>query len=75
MLGPAASSSSAGPARTPSCPATGAQPGVPGDPGSLPRLRDMDAAFPFADSTSSKAEHVFQRHTHTDTHRHTHRGC
>lgn len=38
-----------------------------GDLGSLPRLRDTAATFPFASSTSSKAEHVSQRHTH--------RGC
>ena len=30
------------------------------------------AAFPFAGSTSSEAEHVSQTHTHTRTHAHTH---
>ena len=34
-----------------------------GDLGSLPRLRDAAATFPFASSTSSKVEHVSQRHT------------
>ena len=46
--------------------ATGAQSGVPGTPGSLLRQRDVAAAFPFAGSTSSKAEHVSQTHTHTE---------
>lgn len=49
--------------RTPSCTATGAQ---PGDPGFLPRLRDATATFLFSGSTSSKAEHMSQRHTHTE---------
>lgn len=34
---------------------------VPRDVRSLPRLRDMAATFPFADSNSNEAEH---RHTH-----------
>lgn len=32
---------------------------------SLPRLRDMAAAFPFVDSDSSEAEHIVQRHSDT----------
>jgi len=50
---------------------------VPWGPGLLPRLRDMTASFPFAGSTSNKAEHVSQRETQrhtedTDTAGHTH---
>ena len=37
---------------------------LPGDPGSLPQLRDAAAAFPGAGSVSSKAELVSARHTH-----------
>lgn len=42
---------------------------LPGDPGSLPRLRDAADTFPFAGSTSSEAERC-PRDTHTRTHRH-----
>lgn len=51
--------SSGNPSPWPSCPAPGDQPGAQG-----PRLRDAAAAFPFAGSTSSKAELGSQRHTH-----------
>lgn len=40
----------------------------------LPRLRDVPASFSVADSTGNEAEHVSQRHTHTedaDVARHT----
>ena len=40
--------------------------------GSLPSLRDMAAAFPFAGSTSNEAVHVSQRHTNTHTHTEAH---
>lgn len=53
-----------------SCLAAGAQ---PEDPGSLPRLSDTAAASLFAGTTSSKAMHVSQRQTDTDTHGHTSR--
>lgn len=43
-----------------------------GDPGSLSRLRDMADAFPFAGSTSSKAEYISQRHIDTHSCGHTH---
>lgn len=40
---------------------------VPGDPCLLPSLRDVVAAFLTAASTGSKAAHVSQRHTQTQT--------
>lgn len=42
---------------------------MPGDPGSLPRLGDMAATFPLADSTRGEAKHVSQRHGDTHMHR------
>ena len=53
------------PAQDSLLPATGAQAHSPRDPKSLPRLRDMTTTFLFAGSTSSEAEHISQRQTHT----------
>lgn len=56
MLKAAHFSSSSGP---PSCPAAGSQ---PGDPGSLPKLKGVAAAFPFADKMNRQVQQMLQRH-------------